>query len=60
MINPIQANLREIGPALIIGTMALLLTFPRVDGQIKRTQGIFLILLSMRGISFLLYRIAKD
>jgi cation:H+ antiporter len=45
MINPIQANLRETGPALIIGITAVLITFPRHDGRIKKTQGVYLILL---------------
>jgi cation:H+ antiporter len=45
MINPIQVNLRETGLALLIGITALLLTFPRPDGRIKKTQGVLLILL---------------
>ncbi|EAT58079.1 sodium:calcium antiporter [Chlorobium ferrooxidans] len=45
MINPIQVTLRETGTALLIGITALLLTFPLSDGRIKKSQGVFLIML---------------
>lgn len=55
MINPIQVNMWETGPALLVGIMAVLITFPRSDGRITRRQGIILVMLYSGYLIFALH-----